>query len=197
VECLDVDGAVAWALDRLRTDLSPDLIYHNLWHTEHDVIPAARRLAHHSDRSKEESDLLQVAAAFHDVGFVEVYEGHEQRGAQMAGEVLPRHGFSAQQVAAVQGMILATALPQSPQNSLEALLADADLDVLGRDDFFERNQALREELLLRGEEIPLEEWYAAQLRFLQEHSYFTPAARALRLATKEANMARLKQLLKA
>lgn len=196
MECLDVDGAVAWALDRLRTDLSPDLIYHNLWHTECDVIPAAKRLARHSNRSKEESDLLQVAAAFHDVGFVEVYEGHEQKGAQMAGEVLPRYGFSPRQVAAVQGMILATALPQSPQNSLEALLADADLDVLGRDDFFERNRALREELLLRGEEMSLQKWYAAQLRFLQEHSYFTPAAKALRGETKEANMVRLKQLLR-
>lgn len=194
MECLDVDSTVAWALDRLRTDLSPDLVYHNLWHTEHDVIPAVKRLAQCSNLTGEESDLLQVAAAFHDVGFVEVYEGHEQKGAEMAAEVLPRHGFSPQQVARVQGMILATALPQSPKNLLEEILADADLDVLGRDDFFERNQALRQELLLRGAEISLEKWYASQLRFLQDHSYFTVAARALREETKAANIARLKEL---
>lgn len=193
---LDVEGAVAWALHCLRANLSPDLVYHDLWHTEHDVMPAAGRLARRSRCTREERDLLRVAAAFHDVGFVHIYVGHEQKGAQMAAEVLPRHGFSPHQVAAVQGMILATTLPQSPANALEALLADADLDVLGRDDFFKRNLALYEERRLYGQEMPLQAWYAVQARFLEAHAYFTPAARALRERTKAANLARLNQLLR-
>jgi uncharacterized protein len=191
----DVAGAVAWALDMLRTQLPPHLTYHDVWHTEQDVLPAAERLARHSGLNGEETDLLRVAAAFHDVGFVQGPEGHEARGAQMAEEVLPRFGFSAAEVAQIQGMIMATSLPQSPRNLLEALLADADLDVLGRSDFFERNQALREELRLRGEDVPLAEWLAIQLQFLKEHHYFTPAARRLRQETKEANLARVRQLL--
>jgi predicted metal-dependent HD superfamily phosphohydrolase len=168
-----------------------------VWHTEQDVLPAAERLARHSGLNGEAIDLLRVAAAFHDVGFVQGPHGHEARGAHMAGEVLPDYGFSADQVAQIQGMIMATSLPQSPQNLLEALLADADLDVLGRPDFFERNQALREELRLRGEDLPLSKWLAIQLQFLKEHRYFTPAARRLRQQTKEANLARVRQLLQA
>lgn len=190
-----IKDAVSWALDRLRTGLSPDLTYHNLWHTEQDVLPAARRLGRLTDISAHECGLLVVAAAFHDVGLSEVYDGHEQKGAQMAAAVLPAFRFSAQQVAQIQGMILATRLPQSPQNLLEELLADADLDVLGREDFFERNLALWQELRLRGQELPLREWYLSQLHFLQKHRYFTPAARKLRRAAKKANVARLRQRL--
>ena len=41
----DYDGAIAYALCRLRTELSPLLTYHNLMHTEGDVLPAVARLA--------------------------------------------------------------------------------------------------------------------------------------------------------
>jgi predicted metal-dependent HD superfamily phosphohydrolase len=195
VNRLDISGAVGWALDLLRTGLSPDLTYHNLWHTEHDVLPAAERLGRQSNLAPAELSLLRVGAAFHDLGFVQVYEGHEEVSARIAAEILPGYGFSAGDVERIQGMIMATRLPQSPRDQLEALMADADLDVLGRDDFFARNQALRQELLLRGEQVSNSEWLQRQLNFLQEHTYFTAAARKLRQPTKLTNIARVREML--
>ena len=116
-------------------------------------------------------------------------------GAEIAGQVLPGFGFSPAQIAAIQGMILATQLPQSPRTLLEEILADADLDVLGREDFLRRNQALRDELAASGTLLTPERWYGNQLLLLQNHRYFTAAARALRAEGKEENIKTIKNLL--
>jgi len=74
-------------------------------------------------------------------------------------------------------------------------MADADLDVCGREDFLDRNQFLRAELVNVGLASTDREWYGDQLRFLQLHRYWTAAARALRDKQKQANIAALTELL--
>lgn len=133
-------GAIAHALARLRAELSPELTYHNVAHTQDDVIPGAARLARLSDMAEGDVCLLEVAAAYHDIGFIHVRVEHEPVSVRIAAETLPAYGFSPQQIERIASMILATRLPQSPHNPLEEILADADLDVPGRDDFFERNE---------------------------------------------------------
>jgi uncharacterized protein len=89
--------------------------------------------------------LLRTGALYYDIGFVERTADHEAVSTWIAARVLPRFGYSPEQVLIIQGIIMATRLPQSPHTLLEEILADADLDVLGRDDFFSRGQALRAE----------------------------------------------------
>ena len=93
------------------------------------------------------------------------------------------------------GMIMATRLPQSPRTLLEEIIADADLDVLGRSDFFSRNEALRQELANRGQEIGRKQWAEGQLAFLISHAYFTPAAKMLRDEMKQRHIAELRKML--
>lgn len=188
--------AIHFALDRLQNDLSPRLTYHNLWHTVQDVLPGSTRLAQHIGISEEEHHLLEVAAAFHDIGFTEIYANHEIVGARIAAQILPGYGFSGRHIEIVMGMIIATRLPQSPRNLLEEILADADLDVLGRKDFFARNEALRQEWANYGRETPVEQWYEGQLAFLKSHTFFTPAARMLRDEMKKKNIAFLEEKLR-
>lgn len=185
----DYAAATAYALGRLRAELPAQLSYHNVWHTENDVMPAAARLARLSELSPEDTRLLEVAAAFHDLGWVETPVEHERLGEAIAAQVLPHYGFDARQSERIAGMILATRLPQSPRNQLEAILADADLDMLGREDFLERNCALRQEQAALGRVYTDREWLTAQVTFVQEHVYFTSAARALRAAGHRANLA--------
>ncbi|GAB4117409.1 MAG: hypothetical protein Fur005_24560 [Roseiflexaceae bacterium] len=187
----DYAGAIAYALDRLGSELAPRLSYHNLWHTEHDVLPATQRLAQLSNLSEPETQLLLVAAAFHDIGWIDTAVEHERRGVEVIRAILPDFGFAEQEIERVAGMIMAIRIPQSPHNLHEAILADADLDVLGRDDFLMRNQALRQELAAAGANSSDQEWLLAQQRFLTQHQYHTVVARSLRGAGKEANMARL------
>lgn len=190
-------GAITHALARLAAELSPELTYHNLGHTQADVIPGVARLARLSEMSEENVQLLEVAAAYHDIGFIYVRVEHEQVSVRIATETLPAYGFSPQQIERIAGMILATRLPQSPHLPLEEILADADLDVLGRDDFFERNEALRLEFNTVNTPMDQRQWWSAQIRFLQGHTYFTPAARAQREAAKQRHIVILEQWLRA
>lgn len=192
----DYAGAVAYALERLHKELPPELTYHNAMHTEGDVLPAAVRLAQLSNLPEADLHLLEVAAAFHDLGQIRTVLGHELIGSEIMADVLPRYGFSQEQIARVSGMILATELPQTPLNEEQQLLCDADLDSLGRDDFFETSKALWMERKACGMDIPLQTWLETQLRFVKEHQYFTPAARALRDEGKLRNIELLERLIR-
>jgi CheY-like chemotaxis protein/class 3 adenylate cyclase/predicted metal-dependent HD superfamily phosphohydrolase len=191
----DYEGATRYALSRLERELSPDYKYHSIWHTRDEVMPAARRLAQMSGLSEEETRLAELGAAYHDLGFVVEPRDHERAGANTAAQVLPGFGFSSEQVALVQGIILATRLPQSPRTPLEDVVVDADLDSLGRPDFPARSAALLAESRIFGSAYTDEEWHTRQLRFLLNHTYFTEAARELRNAGKQENMAWLQGII--
>lgn len=192
----DYAGAVAYALNRLRTELPPRLTYHNAMHTEGDVLPAAVRLAQLSHIAEPDLHLLEVGAAFHDIGQITTTLGHEQVGVDIMSGVLPRFGFGAREVERVTGMIMATEMPQTPLNLEQELLCDADLDSLGREDFFPVSKALWRERAACGMVIPWQTWLAVQLQFLKSHAYFTPAAQALRNAGKQKNIELLERLIR-
>jgi uncharacterized protein len=191
----DFKRARQYALGRLERELPPMLCYHSLAHTRDDVVPAAERLAALEGVDGEALLLLRTAAFYHDLGHVEQYLNHEAIGIRIAAQVLPHFGYSAAHIQVISGLIMATKLPQSPRTLLEEIMADADLDVLGRDDFFTRNQDLRAERAALGVPTTDEEWYSGQLEFIQSHRYFTAAARTLRDAKKQQNIEEMIKLL--
>jgi len=168
---LDFESACAYALARLEHELSPELCYHSVTHTRDDVVVAVECLAAQEVVAGETLLLLRTAAYFHDLGFVEQREEHEAIGARMATEVLPRFGYRPDQIALIKGMILATRLPQTPHTHLECILADADLDVCGRNDFLALNSCLHAELAAAGSAASDREWYSGQISFLRAHHY--------------------------
>jgi len=192
----DSEGAIAYALNRLSNELSPDLIYHNYWHSQADVLPGVVRLSSFSNISTEHILLLRVGAAFHDIGFVITHLEHERVGVGIAQQVLPDFGFTPAQIDIITGMIMATRLPQSPHTLLEEILADADLDVLGREDFFRRSEHLRNELANLGRSNSPLQWFEIQRNFLKNHSYFTRQARELRQPCKDQHIIILEEHLK-
>jgi uncharacterized protein len=178
---------------RMEQELSPGLCYHKLGHTRDEVVPAAKRLARMEGIQGAALTLLLTAAWFHDIGYVVRPLHHELISTRIAQEVLPAFDYTAKQIDVVSWAILATALPQAPRNHLERVLVDADLDVLGRDNFMARNQDLRRELAFLGKEYSDEHWYANQIKFIENHQYFTVAAHTLRDAQKAINLAALKK----
>jgi uncharacterized protein len=189
---MDFESAKHYALHRLERELSPKLFYHGITHTRDDVVPAVELLATMEGLHGNSLSLLLTAAWFHDLGFIEQRNHHELISARIAVQVLPGFGYTDEQVERVRWAILATALPQSPQNVLEKILTDADLDVLGREDFMVLNDHLRNELASFEEEFTDLEWYSRQLRFLEAHTYFTASARSLRDAGQSKNILLLK-----
>lgn len=183
----DLAGAATYALSRLARELQPELCYHSIAHTRDDVVVMATRLAALAKLSHDGLVLLQTAAYFHDLGYIVRRTEHEEAGVAIAAAVLPSFGYSPGQIERIGAMIRATRVPQQPASLPEQILADADLDVLGREDFLGHNRVLRQELANYGEHFSDEDWYARQLAFLQGHSYWTPAARALRDEMKQRN----------
>lgn len=191
----DYASAKAYALHRLSTELPSTFYYHSLRHTAQDVLPAAERFAEFEAVGEENLLLVRTAAVFHDIGYVEQRLNHEEGGVRIARQVLPDFGYAQHQLELIGGMIMATKLPQTPRTLLEQIIADADMDSLGREDFLETSHNLRDELASTGVTVDLQEWYQRQLGFLQTHRYFTQAARHLRDAGKQANIERLQGLI--
>ena len=83
-------------------------------------------------------------------------------------------------------------IPQNPKNLLEEILCDADLDYLGREDFFKIGNHLFEELKSYKIVNTEREWDLLQIRFLEQHQYFTKTAIAIRKPKKDLYLKLLK-----
>lgn len=178
-------------INKLEHELPGYLCYHNADHTR-DVHAAAKRLAEGESINAAQTDLLLTAAWYHDSGFLITNEGHEEQSCRLATEHLPAAGYNTEEIETICGIIRATRLPQSPTDHLGEILADADLDYLGRDDFFTISDKLYNELQQTGKVNNRAEWDRMQIDFMQQHQYFTKTAINTRQAQKELNLAAIK-----
>ncbi|ACT92358.1 HD domain-containing protein [Dyadobacter fermentans] len=187
-----IEKAEQYVLGQLESRLDRTLFYHGIHHTL-DVVAASAEIAALEGITDSESlALLRTAALYHDSGFLTAYQGHEEAGCALAREVLADFGYNARQIETICGMIMATKIPQSPQNTLEKIICDADLDYLGRADFEAIAATLFEELKVRDmvEDIPA--WDAVQVKFLEAHSYWTASQQKRRDAAKQRHLQHLK-----
>jgi uncharacterized protein len=83
---------------------------------------------------------------------------------------------------------MATKLPQEPHSLLEQIICDADLDYLGRDDFFKIGDRLYNELVAANIIANETDWNILQIGFLQKHHYFTATAKGLRDDKKQEHL---------
>jgi uncharacterized protein len=178
----------------LTNGLSSDLFYHNLYHTNSVVSAALEIAAQEGITDDEDLFLLATAAWFHDSGYISVYERHEEESCRLAMEILPSAGYNQEQIHIVCSMIMKTHMPQQPVTALEMILCDADLDYLGRSEFYDRGVDLFREWKRRGKVNDENEFNRMQIRFLESHRYFTKSSRALREPVKAAHLQKLKEL---
>ena len=179
---------------KLKKNLPPLLTYHGFHHTE-DVLNAALQIAEAEKINENDLELLRVAVLFHDSGFTELYKDHEEKGAEMAKEYLPYFGFKTEDIDCICGMILATKIPQKPLTKLEEIICDADLDYLGRTDFYTIGKTLFEEF--KTFDIVQDElqWDKIQIKFLESHHYLTDYSQRVRASQKQEYLMALKKKL--
>ena len=156
-------------MKKLKKELPKNLTYHSAEHIK-DVYGSAQTLAKLEGVKGEDLTLLLTAVLFHDSGFMRSQKEHERLSCEIACEYLPGYGYSPEQIERICGMIMATKIPQTPYNKLEELICDADLDYLGRDDFFRIGNGLYEELCMYGILNNENEWNRLQVRFLEKHT---------------------------
>ncbi len=154
-----------------------------------DFYNAAKHYSNMENLNDHEKELLFIAALFHDTGYLKEYKDNEPLGADIAESFMIKHGYPKGDIDTVKRLILATRLPQKPQDKLERIMCDCDLDYLGTEKFKSRSSDLRkewEEML--GTKYSKREWLELQLRFLANHKYFTNSAQVLRNLGKSENM---------
>ena len=185
------------ALSILERDLPKGLAYHSLSHTI-DVLEEAIRFTVVDSLSDRDIELIAIAAACHDLGFVKSPVLNEPIGASYAREQMAqRGGYTEKEIALVERMILDTALVdtgtgprQIPSTDLSRYLLDADLSNFGREDFFDKGELQRKEL-----GVDQEIFRRNSFHLLNAHRWLTNAARELREKKKEENLSLLKAMI--
>jgi len=179
--------------NKLKENLPGFLTYHNPSHTV-DVLTQCRVIAGEEHiTSAHDLFLLQVSALYHDTGFIYSYGNHEEKSCELATEELPQFGLTQKDIEVICGLIMATKIPQSPKTALEQVICDADLDYLGRPDFYTIGNGLYKEFLHQGIVKDELSWNQLQIRFLESHQYFTNTCRAKREKGKQQHLDEIKE----
>jgi predicted metal-dependent HD superfamily phosphohydrolase len=178
-----------------RDELPDGIKFHDADHTLHPtkgVVSVANRIAISENISEHDRELLVAAAYFHDTGYIREYDKNEPIAARMAGRILKLIGYKPNEIEKVQMMILSTDLDREPKTHVEKILCDADLDNLGREDFFKLDGKLREGRRARGIDVSDDaKWYRGTLEIIQKHQYYTESQKKLREEGKQKNIKKL------
>jgi hypothetical protein len=124
------------------------------------------------------------------------YRGHEDASVKIIQDVLPGFNYSKEEIQRIENMIKTTKIPQSADERLSMILCDADLDYLGRADYFMISHQLKYEWdVLDIYPTTLIKWYELQISFLGNHRYFTRSAWKTRHEKKLSNLQQIYDLL--
>lgn len=132
---------------------------------------------------------------YHDAGYLTGTHEHEEKSCVLFRQDSVRL-FSNGMADEVCQLIMATQIPQSPQNKLAEILCDADLDYLGRDDFFLFSEKLYHEFRHFGRVNNMLDFDRIQIDFLSGHRYFTPSSQQLRQPVKEKHLDTIRKRMK-
>ena len=169
-----------------------DLLYHNRRHTE-GVVAAAIQIANHYQLNDSDFFIVTAAAWFHDIGYMEDKNNHEEQSARLAEDFLKAHYVEDAIIAEVKACIMATKMPQKPNGILQSILCDADVFHLGTADFDENNKQMRKECKLAFNcDFSKQEWRQKTIKFMQMHHYHTDYAKMLLDDQKAKNLQGLK-----
>ena len=172
----------------------PDFFYHNLQHVE-EVVASAVKIADHYQLAERDFFIVYTAAWFHDIGYYTTTSlHHEEKSAQIASAYLTSQNVEEDVAERVKRCILATKVPQSPQDLNEKILCDADLFHLGTDGFREKNKLMRREFeAVGGLKVDRAEWRRGTIKLFEHHQYHTDYCRLLLNKKKEENLIELRK----
>lgn len=171
------EAASDYVFELMKTKLPGIYVYHNNKHTQ-EVVDAIKKIGNKSGITDEEMELVTLAGWFHDIGFIEKSENHEDVSIEIAKKFLKEKNYKEENIEKIAGCINATRFPQLPKNLLEEIVCDADLFHLGTKDYNDKSDLLRVEWEKTNNKNYTEiEWLKINIDFLTSHKYFTKYAR--------------------
>lgn len=181
-------------MELLETELPDHLTYHGIEHTLRS-LKACEKYIKYERIDKYEAQLLRLGVLLHDIGFIVSEIEHEKEGVEIARKLMKEYGFSEAEFIVVKGIIMATKLPQNPKNNLEKIMADVDLDYLGRNDYYKVSDLLFQELKNTSSLSSRMKWIEMQIEFLEGHRYFSDFAKKNRKPNKVKRINELKEVI--
>jgi hypothetical protein len=185
----------SYAVDVLSEKRICGLVYHNIKHTRN-VVRNVEIIGLHEEVSEEEMFILKTAAWFHDLGYINTYDGHEDESKIIAKKFLIKEGAVEFIIDSVLSAIDATRVPQKPKNKLEEIIADADLFDLGTEAYFELSECLFSEWNDCGKQGEINRMWEISLEFMKGHTYFTSYGIIFLTPVKQAHISTLEKRLK-
>lgn len=156
-----------------KLNFSQHFLYHNFKHF-YETVEMAKEICDFYQISDEESEDVEIAAWFHDLGYFRDYEQHEKFSIELAEGFMKERKFDESRIERVKNLILCTKLNIKPSNFLEEILVDADLHTIGKESFFSRGKHLKHEWIhFLQKEITDLEWERGQLEFLLNTNFNT------------------------
>jgi class 3 adenylate cyclase/HD superfamily phosphodiesterase len=195
LQLLRLQDLEEYVFDQLQTELPNHLLFHNLKHTK-DVYTQTELIGRAENLNAEEMLLLRTAALLHDTGYAKSYQNPELKSMENCRKILPKFKYTEDQIETICTLIQCSQKNSKPNNKLEEILIDADLDYLGRVDYL--NIALNHyrEVKLNNGVRSEEDWFANQIKLLEEHEFYTETARKLREISRKEQIAQIKDYLK-
>lgn len=183
-----LDKAANQVRQHFEKNVPATLYFHDLHHTLQ-VVDASSQMAAAMHLPEGDRLALLLAAWFHDAGYSTQYEGHEEYSVEIARKFCREQGLAETLIAKMSSCIQATSMPQSPANPIEQIICDADMAHLGSAHYPEESKLLRKEINTAfNKDISKKAWRRTNIRFLQEHRYFTDYARAHFEPVKQAHL---------
>ncbi|AZI55430.1 HD domain-containing protein [Epilithonimonas vandammei] len=180
-----------YAKNLLKDKLSSAYTYHNLDHTIQ-VVDKIKILAKEENISPEDTKNLLLAGWFHDLGYVDNANNHEEESRKIASDFLKQHQFPEERIAKIGELILATDKFYKPKNHLEEVIKDADLYHLASDDYFRICENLRQEIKeVHHQKFSKLKWAELNISFFAKHQFYTKFAKENWQPEKEKNVEKI------
>ncbi|UWX59182.1 DUF5706 domain-containing protein [Chryseobacterium oranimense] len=176
--------------------LSSVYFYHNFIHTTY-TVNKAEEIMRNTPVSKEDQEKVLLALWFHDTGYVECAQNHEEKGVTILTDFLKQENYPENYIEDVSRLILATKITYQPQNLLEKIVKDADCSHFASHDYNDISDALRKEWELTNVRcFSNDEWNAGNLDMLKnKHHYYTEYAKENWEPLKKKNIKKIEKKL--
>ncbi len=184
----------------LLDSLPKNLKYHNKDHTL-DVLRETILFAVADGLDEEAIKLQAIAAAWHDVGYVQRYENNEPVAVELFKGSQAFKTLSEEQRDEVVAIILDTQMVMKDgrpfllqQRSHSGYVLDGDVSNFGRQDYLEKRMDVAQELNLdlSNSEVK-KKFFAFALELLKNHQWKTKSAQVFRKKQKDNNLALLEE----
>lgn len=186
----------AYAKNILLEEMNPNYQYHSPEHT-FQVVDMVEEIGSKSMLKAGEIQVLVLAAWLHDLGYLEVYDGHEAVSMTMAAAFLTEQKLAPDLIEVVVKLIEATRLDQEPRNVLERVIKDADLYNLSTPDALDNSEKIRWEWkFFTNREFSDEGWDEFNYNFFNTHEYYTDYGKEVLEPLKQEHVKRLKKRIK-